>query len=68
MKSKVPAASPTRDGALYLSLPLVSRPETEPRSVSIGFVLSPDRLITIRFAPSRLFDRFMEQTDEAARP
>ena len=29
----------TRDGALYLSMPLVSRPETEPRSVSIGFVL-----------------------------
>ena len=56
----------TREGALYLSLPLVSRPETEPRSVSIGFVLTPDRLITVRFAPSRLFDRFMEQTDEAA--
>jgi magnesium transporter len=57
----------TRDGALYLSMPLVSRPETEPRSVSIGFVLSPDRLITVRFAPSRLFDRFMEQTRTAAR-
>jgi magnesium transporter len=51
----------TRDGALYLSMPLVSRPETEPRSVSIGFVLSSDRLITVRFAPSRLFDRFAEQ-------
>jgi len=50
-----------RDNALYLSLPLVSRPETDPRSVSIGFVLTPDRLITVRFAPSRLFDRFMEQ-------
>ena len=57
----------TRDGALYLSMPLVSRPETDPRSVSIGFVLSPDRLITVRFAPSRLFDRFMEQTDEDRR-
>jgi magnesium transporter len=51
----------TRDGAIYLSMPLVSRPETDPRSVSIGFVLSPDRLITIRFAQSRLFDRFMAQ-------
>jgi magnesium transporter len=51
----------TRDGALYLSMPLVSRPETEPRSISLGFVLSPDRLITIRFAPSRLLDRFMQQ-------
>ncbi len=52
----------TRDGALYLSMPLVSRPETEPRAISVGFVLSTDRLITIRFAPSRLFDRFMAQT------
>ena len=41
----------TRDGALYLSMPVVSRPDTEPRSVSVGFVLSPDRLITVRFAP-----------------
>lgn len=51
----------TRNGALYLSMPLVSRPETEPRSVSVGFVLTPERLITVRFAPSRLFDRFMAQ-------
>src|SRR6478735_854000 len=51
----------TRDGALYLSMPVVSRPDSDPRSVSVGFVLSPDRLITIRFAQSRLFDRFMEQ-------
>jgi magnesium transporter len=57
----------TRDGALYLSLPLVSRPETDPHTVSVGFVLSPDRLITIRFEASRLFDRFMAQTDTAAR-
>jgi magnesium transporter len=51
----------SRDSTLYLSLPLVSNPETEPRSVPVGFVLSPDRLITVRFAASRLFDRFMEQ-------
>jgi len=56
-----------RDGALYLSMPLVSRPETEPRSISVGFVLSPDRLITVRFAQSRLFDRFMEQHKTVAR-
>jgi len=51
----------TRDGALYLSLPLVTNPETDPRSVPVGFVLSQDRLITVRFAASPLFDRFMEQ-------
>ncbi len=50
----------TRDGTLYLSMPLVSHPETEPRSVSLGLILSPERLITVRFAPSRLFDRFMQ--------
>jgi magnesium transporter len=55
----------TRNGALYLSMPLVSRPETEPRSISIGFVVTPERLITIRFAPSRLFDRFTEQPNFA---
>ena len=48
----------SRDGVLYLSLPLVIQPETEPRSVSVGFVLSSDRLITLRFAESRVFDRF----------
>jgi magnesium transporter len=54
-----------RDGVLYLSMPLVSQPETEPRSVSVGFVLSPERLISVRFAPSRLFDRFMAQNHVA---
>src|SRR5262249_33080924 len=51
----------TRDGALYLSLPLVASPETDPRPVTVGFVLSPNRLITVRFAVSQLADRFMEQ-------
>jgi magnesium transporter len=51
----------TRDGTLYLSMPLASRPETEPRSISLGFVLSPQHLITVRFASSRLFDHFMQQ-------
>ena len=50
-----------RDDVLYLSMPLVSRPETDPRSVSVGFVLSRKLLITVRFAPSRLFDHFMQQ-------
>jgi magnesium transporter len=55
-----------RDGVLYLNMPLVSQPETEPRSVSVGFVLSPERLISVRFAQSRLFDRFMAQNHVAA--
>ena len=51
----------TRDGALYLSLPLVASPETDPRPATVGFVLSPNRLITVRFEVSPLADRFMEQ-------
>src|SRR5882757_2498186 len=40
-----------RDGALYLSLPLIytSEPD-EPLSTPVGFVLTRDRLITVRFA------------------
>src|ERR1700712_3130564 len=40
-----------RNGALYLSMPLIQFAEDGPRGVSAGFVLSPHRLITIRFAP-----------------
>jgi magnesium transporter len=56
----------SRNGALYLSLPLVSLSDG-PRTVSAGFVLSPDRLLTVRFAPSRVFDTFAEHLprDEA---
>jgi len=55
----------TRGTALYLSMPLISRPETDPRSISAGFVLTPDRLITVRFAQSVVFDRYMERQDAA---
>jgi magnesium transporter len=48
-------------------MPLISRPESDPRAVSIGFVLCPERLITVRFATSRLFDRFMAQPHPQAR-
>src|SRR5206468_3893639 len=50
----------TRHGALYLSMPVLSV-AAGLRVVSIGFVLSPDRLITIRFAPSRSFEEYAEQ-------
>jgi magnesium transporter len=54
----------THHGAIYLTMPMVSRPETEPRSISIGFVLTSERLITVRFAPSRVFDHFMDALTE----
>lgn len=45
-------------GVLTLSMPLISGIDTAPKPLPGGFVLSPDRLITIRFAPIPLFDRF----------
>lgn len=50
----------SRDGALYLNMPLVRFAEDGLRSVSAGFVLCPDRLITVRFAPNRTFDNYLE--------
>ena len=49
----------SRNGVLYLSLPLINMADG-PRSAAAGFVLSPDRLLTVRFAPSRAFDSFAE--------
>jgi len=50
----------TRDGVLYISIPMVSVTERL-RSVSVGFVLSQDRLITIRFADSKTFTAYANQ-------
>ncbi len=49
-----------RDGVLYLSMPLISMHEDGPRDASAGFVLSRERLITVRFAPSRVFEAYAE--------
>ncbi len=49
----------TRDGAVYLTMPMINRTEEGPRGVAAGFVLSPDRLLTVRFAPSTIFDTFI---------
>jgi magnesium transporter len=46
------------DGVMTLSMPLVSRLDDAPRPLPGGFILAPDRFITIRFAPSRVFDSF----------
>ena len=50
----------TRGGALYLSMPLVQFADAGPRGVSAGFVLSPERLITVRFDSSKIFDTYTE--------
>ena len=52
----------TRDGVLYLSMPLILRSEAGTRGVPAGFVLSPKQLLTVRFAPSSVFDAFAGHT------
>jgi magnesium transporter len=53
-------------GTLYLSTPLVFRAESGgPRATPVGFVLTPDILITVRFEPLSAFATFAER---AARP
>ena len=56
------------DGVLTLSLPLVARLDGVPRPVPGGFVLSQERLITIRFAASPVFDSFAEREMHAGTP
>ena len=51
-----------RDGALYLSAPLIYRPEPDqPVSTPVGFVLTRDRLITVRFAELPAFASFTDR-------
>jgi magnesium transporter len=46
----------TEGGALYLSTPVVYRATAgDPVSTPVGFVLSPERLITVRFKPIPVF-------------
>jgi magnesium transporter len=47
-----------RDGALYLSMPLIAFDDNGPRGAPAGFVLTQKRLITVRFAPSQIFDAY----------
>ena len=48
----------THGGALYLNMPLIHRADDGPRAAPVGFVLSPKHLLTVRFAPSQVFDHF----------
>jgi magnesium transporter len=49
------------DDTLYLAMPLVARLDERPRMVPAGFVLARERLLTIRFVASRVFDAFAER-------
>lgn len=49
------------NGVLTLSMPLVARLDDAPRLMPGGFVLAQDRLVTIRFAASRVYDAFTQR-------
>jgi magnesium transporter len=51
----------SRRGVLYMNMPLINMVEHGPAGVSVGFVLCENRLVTVRFAPSRIFDLFAEK-------
>ncbi len=52
----------TRDGVLTMSTPMISLADTSLRGLSpIGFVLSPETLVTIRFSPLKSFDAIVDQ-------
>jgi magnesium transporter len=54
------------DGALYLSMPLTFRaPTGQPTSTPVGFVLTAERLVTVRFEELPSFNQFAER-DRAA--
>ncbi len=53
---------------LTLSMPIVTRAEGGLRSSVCGFVLAPDRLVTLRFAPSLAVDHFQETPHEVGEP
>lgn len=49
---------------LTMSMPVVARTDEGLRSSVCGFVLAPDRLVTLRFAPSLAFDHFIATPHE----
>lgn len=54
---------------LYLNTPLSYRtPEDEPATAPLGFVLSPSRILTVRFAPSVVFDQFAAHFAQPGEP
>jgi magnesium transporter len=56
-----------RDGVLTMSVPMVARADADERGVSpVGFVLSRDRLVTVRFRPLHAFDAVAERFEDPA--
>ena len=58
--SEIESSSRLRNdkGVLYLSMPAVFRQNGQPVTTPLGFVLSADHMITVRFAPLPAFETF----------
>jgi magnesium transporter len=56
-----------RERVLYLSMPMIAT-DNGPRLVSAGFVLSPERLLTVRFAASQVFDAYASRLPDGDTP
>jgi magnesium transporter len=54
--------------ALYLSAPMISRAESEPRTTPVGFVFTKDLLITVRFETFTTFQAFVERSAKSDEP
>jgi magnesium transporter len=56
----------TRNGALYLSTPIVFGVENgDPKIAPVGFVLTPRCLLTVRFDALKVFDRVTERVAQS---
>jgi magnesium transporter len=58
----------TNGPVLTLSMPIVTRTAEGLQAGVCGFVLSPDRLVTLRFSPSLVFDHFIGQPHSIGTP
>ena len=54
-----------RGEALYLSTPSVMRDDSGPRVTPVGYVLTRERLLTVRFAPLPAFESFSRDCSAA---
>lgn len=52
--------------ALTMTMPIVTRTENGLQAADCGFVLAPDHLVTLRFAPSIVFAQFPAQPHDTA--
>ncbi|GBQ12694.1 Mg2+ and Co2+ transporter [Acidiphilium acidophilum DSM 700] len=66
--SRLSVTTPPGGAVLTMSMPMMYSGNDGVMPAPLGIVLAPDRLVTIRFAPSRAFQGFWERLDATAEP